>query len=252
MVWSGESLRSSETVRGPQAKRGHRCSSSAGLVGAGRRAARRRKAWAEGGCPCSGAQPGCPSAWGAVLLCRSVLRPAGGAGLVGLARGLRFGSAAHAARRGAALRNYRGGVGGRAAATSCWGGEGPSVAASGGFLLRARLAAPRSLVELSPRMKRFGFTFSFSTSSSIRLIRYTFNCSSFEFSSPHAVPLHHQYLVILLLLLIANTCRLSSTADSGAGARRGVHREDLCALGNLQKIDSLVYPTAYPDFKTEG
>lgn len=86
----------------------------------------------------------------------------------------------------------------------------------------------------------------------MQVICYTFNCSSFEFFSPRLVPLQHQYLVILLLLLITNTCRLSSAANSGAGAWRGLYREDLCAWGNLQKINLLVYPTAYPNFKIEG
>lgn len=85
------------------------------------------------------------------------------------------------------------------------------------FLLRASLGALRSLVGFTPGIKHFGFTFSFNTSSSSRVVCYTFNCSSFEFSSPRLVPLQHQYLVILLLLLIANTCQFSSAANSGTG-----------------------------------
>lgn len=96
--------------------------------------------------------------------------------------------------------------------------------------LGATLAAVSSLVEFTPRIKHFRFTFSFNTSSSIRVICYTFNCSSFEFSSPRLVPLQHRYLVILLLLLIANTCQLSSAANSGAGAWRGVYRETFTKL----------------------
>lgn len=95
-----------------------------------------------------------------------------------------------------------------------------------GFLLRASLSTLRSLVEFTPGIKHFGFTFSFNTSSSSRVVCYTFNCSSFEFSSPRLVPLQHQYLVILLLLLIANTCPFSSAANS---ALPGTGRGELAA-----------------------
>lgn len=83
----------------------------------------------------------------------------------------------------------------------------------------------------TPSVNQFRFTFSLNTSSSIAVMCYTFNCSSFEFSGPPLVPSQHQYLVILLLLLIANTCQLSSTTNSGAGAWRGVLQQRFMCMG---------------------
>lgn len=103
-------------------------------------------------------------------------------------------------------------------------------------------------MEFTPRIKRFRFTFSFNTSSSIRVICYTFNCSSFEFSSSSFGTLATS---VSCYLVVASNCE-HMPANSGAGAWRGVYREDLRSWGNLQKINSLVYPTAYPDFKIEG
>lgn len=127
-----------------------------------------------------------------------------GAGLMGLVRGLQLMCAVHAAPRGAACQDYQ--------EPWRWQSRVCALMAGGmvkrGFLLRASLAALTSLLEFTPGIKHFGFTFSLNTSSSSRVVCYTFNCSSFEFSSPCLVPLQHQYLVILLLLLIANTCQL--------------------------------------------
>lgn len=142
-----------------------------------------------------------------------------GAGLMGLVRGLQLISVVHAAPRGAACQDYPEVCRwqSRRVCALMGGGKWSNVVVPSGFLLRASLTALRSLVEFTPGIKHFGFTFSFNTSFSSRVVCYTFNCSSFEFSSPRSVPLQHQCLVILLLLLIANTCQLSSAANSGAG-----------------------------------
>lgn len=89
-----------------------------------------------------------------------------GAGLMGLVRGRQLISAAHTACWAAALQDYQ--------EVCRWqrchvcpfsGGKWSNVA---GFLLGASLAAGRSLVGFTPRIKHFGFTFSFNTSSSIQ------------------------------------------------------------------------------------
>lgn len=122
-----------------------------------------------------------------------------------------------------------------------------------GFLLRASLTALTSLVEFTPGIKHFGFTFSFNTSSSSRVVCYTFNCSSFEFSSPCLVPLQHQYLVILLLLLIANTCQLFQRRKlwHWVWGRGSLQRRFTC-VGKPSENESSGLPKSSPRFPKAG
>lgn len=209
-----------------------------------------------GGCSCSGQCPGSQGR-GQECCCVNPCLPSArlalnGAGLMGLVRGLQLISVVHAAPRGAACQDYQGVCRwqSRHVCALMERGEWSDVVVPGGFVLRASLTALRSLVEFTPGIKQFGFTFSFNTSSSSRVVCYTFNCSSFEFSSPRLVPLQHQYLVILLLLLIANTCPLSSAANSGAGLGEGrVCSEDLRAWGNLRKMNPPLLPNSSSRFQ---